>query len=93
MATTKETMETMRRKSDAVNKTLLTELEYYYSAKHPTELIAVECIKTQLASSLIHLQPGGSPATLRMENYTSHKESGQVMEVVYLLCSGIQDNG
>lgn len=78
MALTTESVDTLRRKSDAVNKTLLSELEYYYAAKQPTELIAVECIKTQLSSSLIHLQPGGSPATLRMSSYASHKESGQV---------------
>ena len=78
MAEAEGVVDALSRRSDTVNKALLSELEYFYSTKQPAEMLAVECIKTQLASSLIHLQTGGCPATLRMTSYSSHKASGQV---------------
>ena len=78
METAEQTMTTLQARSDTLSKTLLYELEYYCKVKEPHELVAVECMKTQLASGLIHLQAGGSPATMRMRSYGSHKDSGQV---------------
>ena len=78
MEMTTKALDMLKTKSDRLNQTLLSELEYCYAAGQPTEMIAVECIKTQLASGLIHLQPGGSPAMIRMMSYSMHKESGRV---------------
>ena len=95
-----ESAQCLQKKTHAAHKTLVCELEYFYLPKHPTEMIAVECIKTQLASSLIHLQTGGSPATLRLDSYAAHKESGQVwyspalyIHTGYKLCLAVHLNG
>lgn len=53
-------------------------MEYYCTAREPHQLVALECMKTQLVSDHIQLQAGGSPATIRLTSYTNHKDSGQV---------------
>jgi hypothetical protein len=100
METTTKALDTLKTKSDRLNQTLLSELEYCYAARQPTEMIAVECIKTQLASGLIHLQPGGFPAMIRMTSYSMHKESGKVwlsppfyIHAGYKLRLGVHVNG
>jgi len=60
------------------NKTLMTELDYFPSSRDPVEILALECIKTQLQSNSIHLTGSSSPATFRMTSFSEYKESGKV---------------
>ena len=85
MATTEETLSDLQSRSEQLSHTLLCEMEYYCHAREPHELVAVECMKTQLASGRIHIQAGGSPATIRMTSYLSHKETGKVRGILLSL--------
>ena len=87
METTNETLCCLRSRSDGLSETLLREIEYYCSAREPHEMVAVECMKTLLASGgHIHLCAGNSPAVIRMTSYLCHKESGQASFYV-ILCN------
>ena len=43
-------VESIKAKDELTNKTLMTELDYFPSARDPVEILALECIKTQLQS-------------------------------------------
>ena len=85
MATTNEALSSLQSRSDRLSHTLVCEMEYYCHASEPHELVALECMKTQLASRQIHLHAGGSPAVVRMTSYIRHKESGQASSFILLL--------
>ena len=85
MATTNEALSSLQSRTDGLSHTLLCEMEYYCHAREPHELVALECMKTQLAGRQIHLHAGGSPAVVRMTSYLTHKEPGQASGFILLL--------
>jgi len=71
-------VESIKAIDELTNKTLMTELDYFPSARDPVDTLALECIKTQLRSNSIHLTGSSSPATFRMTSFSEYKESGKV---------------
>ena len=68
----------VRERTCSVHRCLVRELEYLSAPCSSAELLASQCVKTQLTSCPIVLRTAGSPATFRMTSYSSHRESGQV---------------
>ena len=75
--TANDAVATLRSRSETLSHTLFSELEFCCQGREPHQLVAMECVRTQLAGDVVHLQAGGFPATLRMTSYSNHKESGQ----------------
>ena len=96
-------VQSMKVESEHTSKTLMTELEYFHQIQDMAQVLALECIKTQLASVCsggVHLTTSGKPATFRITSFSMHKESGVVWYSPpfyifngYKMCLAIHTNG
>ena len=74
-------IQSMKVESEHTSKVLTTELGYFHLIQDPAQVLALECIKTQLAcvcSGGVHLITSGKPATFRMTSFSMHKNTGLV---------------
>ena len=95
--------EKLQKQSDLISTTVSTELDFMQSSHAhatQTEALALECLKTQLGSSVVLLQCEEEPATFRMSNYAEHKETGLVWYTPpffivngYKMCLAVHVNG
>ena len=96
-------IQSMKVESEHTSKTLMTELGYFHLIQDPAQVLALECIKTQLASVCsggVQLTTSGKPATFRITSFSMHKESGLVWYSPpfyvfngYKMCLAIHLNG
>ena len=94
-------LEILRCYSNTMRDVISRELPFLHtSCDSPSEQLALDCIKTQISGSAVHLQSGRGCATFRMTNYATHKESGHVWYTPpfhvangYTLCFGVHLNG
>ena len=96
-------IQSMKVESEHTSKTLMTELEYFHQIQDMAQVLALECIKTQLASVCsggVYLTTSGKPATFRITSFSMHKESGLVWHSPpfyifngYKMCLAIHTNG
>ena len=100
ITTASKEMASLERKTESMMKTVLSELEYISSSSDHVNLLAIECIRTNLSSGITHFQTDGPPATLRLKSYKECKECGRAwysppFSILdgYTLCLSVHLNG